>query len=227
MKKLVAGLFAAAVVASVAYGVTSQNAVGFVEKTIEPGELLALSIPFLNMAEGSDGSWAFKDLDLAKNAPRGTKVFFWKDNAWDAKDAGRNGGFNNVTNVLKPGEFFFIQWPKNAESASLIMSGEVPDDAKIPVVVMGKKNLSAIGNPYPTEMAFKDTDVAQKAPRGSVVYFWSNGTWEKKDAGRNGGFNNVTNVLDVGEGFFFQTSSSDTYDSKEWEVERPYTWPAE
>ena len=221
MKKIVAGLFAAAVVASAAYAVTSQNAVGFVDIPIQPDELIFVSVPFLNMAN-EDGSWDFKDVDFAKTAPRSAQAYFWDNGDWTTMTAGRSGFAQS--RLLKPGESFFLKWPKSAEAADIVISGEVPADGTIPVVIMGQKNLTAVANPYPTEMLFKDSAVATNAQRGAQAFFWKDGDWNTVTATRSG-FANVTNVLAVGEGFFFKTTSDD--DSKEWQVERPYTWPAE
>lgn len=227
MKKMLAGLMAVAAIAAVAQAeeVKSANAVGFIDIPIEPNQLVALSVPFVNMADGSDGSWDFKDLDLAKSAPRGTVAYFWENSAWKTMNASRTGGFTQ-SRMLQPGEFFFIKWPKTAEASDLIISGEVPADSTIPVVIMGKKNLSAVANPYPTPMEFREFTFAKNAPRGSQAFFWEGGAWRTVNASRNGGFADPK-VVEPGEGFFFKTTSSelDDYDSKEWEVVRPYQWP--
>lgn len=215
MKKLLAGLMVAAVAGAASAAVFSQNAVGFINVEVGAEELVCLTIPFVNM-DSPDGNWTFKDTQLAADAPTASYVYFWENSAWNAVSKGRNGF--NTSKVLKPGEAFFFK-PKQA--MTITISGEVPDDATIPVSITGAANLTAVGNPYPVPVAFKDTSLATDASTASYVYFWYNGAWNAVSKGRNG-FNTDYEVQ-PGEGIFFKTNAKD--DSTEWTVEKPYDFP--
>ena len=216
MKKILAGLMAATVLAGVAQAATfSKNAVGFINVEVDAEELVCLTIPFVNM-DSDDGNWTFKDTQLAADAPTASTVYFWNGTAWAPNSKGRNGF--TTTKVLQHGEAFFFQ-PKQA--MTITISGEVPDDATTPVAITGAANLSAVGNPYPVPVKFTDTELAAQANTASTVYFWNGTAWAPNSKGRNGF--TTTKEVAPGEGFFFQTNSKD--DSSEWTVEKPYDYP--
>lgn len=217
MKKMVAGLIAAAVFAGIAQAQStySQNAVGFINKDVAKGKLVALTIPFVNM-DSEDGSWDFDSTQMAQEAATGSYVYFWNGTAWSPFNKGR-GGFTSK-HQLKPGEAFFF---KPMSDMTVTMAGEVPDDTATPVEVVGSGNLSAIGNPYPVPFDFDGSDLASAASTGAYVYFWNGTAWSPFNKGR-GGFTSKHNV-EPGEGFFFKTIKSDA--SKDWEVEKPYEFP--
>ena len=215
MKKLLAGLMVAALAGVASAAVFSQNAVGFINVEIGAEELVCLTIPFNNM-DADDGNWTFKDTQLAADAPTGSYVYFWQNSAWRGVSKGRNGFATDK--VLQPGEAFFFQ-PSKAMTVTL--SGEVPDDATLPVAIVGAGNLTASGNPYPVPAMFKDTALATEAGTGSYVYFWYDGAWHGVNKGRNGFATDYE--VQPGEGFFFQTRAAD--DSTEWTVEKPYDFP--
>lgn len=216
MKKVIAGLMVAAAVAGVAQAaVFSQNAVGFINVEVDAEELVCLTIPFNNM-DSEDGSWTFKDTQIAADAPTASYVYFWNGTAWAANSKGRNGF--TTTKVLQPGEAFFFK-PKQAMTITL--AGEVPDDDTTPVAISGGANLSAVGNPYPVPVKFVDTALAGQASTASYVYFWNGVAWAANSKGRNGF--TTTKEVAPGEGFFFKSNAKD--DSTEWKVEKPYDFP--
>jgi hypothetical protein len=216
MKKILAGLMAASVLAGVAHAaVFSQNAVGFINVEVDAEELVALTIPFANM-DSDDGKWTFKDTPLADAAPTASTVYFWDGASWAPYSKGRNGFATDK--VLEPGEAFFFK-PKQAMTITL--SGEVPDEASTPVAITGAANLTAVGNPYPVAVKFTDTALADQATTASTVYFWDGASWAPYSKGRNGFA--TDHELAPGEGFFFKTNAKD--DSTEWTVEKPYEYP--
>lgn len=215
MKKLLAGLMVAALAGAASAAVFSQNAVGFINVDVGEKELVCLTIPFVNM-DSDDGTWTFKDTQLAADAPTASIVYFWDGTGWVANNKGRNGF--TTTKVLQPGEAFFFE-PNKA--MTITMSGEVPDDENTPVAIVGAGNLTAIGNPYPVPVTFTDTTLAQEASTASIVYFWDGSGWVANNKGRNGF--TTTKEVAPGEGFFFETNKKD--DSSEWTVEKPYDFP--
>lgn len=216
MKKMIAGLMAATVLAGAAHAATfSKNAVGFINVEVDAEELVALTIPFVNM-DSDDGNWTFKDTQLAADAPTASTVYFWNGTAWAANSKGRNGF--TTTKVLQPGEAFFFK-PKQAMTITL--SGEVPAEDATPVAITGAANLTAVGNPYPVPFKFTDSALAAQASTASTVYFWNGMAWVANSKGRNGF--TTTKEVAPGEGFFFKSNAKD--DSSEWSVEKPYGYP--
>ena len=231
MKKLVAGLIAVATIASVAVAeeVFSKNAVGFInidvtEEDVTAGTMYALSVPFLNM-NATDGSWNFKDLDLATAAPAGSYVYFWGGaDGWSQvqKRAAAGKEWSNGNHVLKPGELFFF---KPTTAMTIVMSGEVPADDEIDVEVEAGKNLSAIANPYPTELPFADSALSINAQSGSYVYFWDTAAgWKQvQKRGAVGTKFNTSEKVKPGTGFFFK--GTDKSEETSWTVEKEYSFP--
>lgn len=216
MKKILAGLMAATVLAGAAHAATfSKNAVGFINIEVEADELVCLTIPFINM-NSDDGSWKFTETQLAADAPDASTVYFWNGTAWAANNKGRNGF--TTTKILEPGEAFFFK-PKKAMTITL--AGEVPDEGTIPVSITGAANLTAVGNPYPISKKFTDTELAAQASDASTVYFWNGTAWVANNKGRNGF--TTTHEVAPGEGFFFKSNKKD--DTADWTVVKPYEYP--
>lgn len=227
MKKMVAGLIAAAVFAGIAQAQStySQNAVGFINMTdLKANQLYAVNIPFENM-NGTE-SWVFTDTDLAKDAPGGSSVFFWsaEKQGWDAYSKNKlTKKWNTGDRTVELGEFFFFQ--PGADMASCVLAGEVPDDV-IPVPVAGKENISGVGLPYPVEMTFTDTDLAKEATGGSSVFFWSaeKQGWDAYSKNKlTKKWNSGDRKVQPGEGFFFQGVAADS--DTQWSESVPYDWP--
>lgn len=228
MKKILAGLMAATILAGVAHAATfSKNAVGFINVEVDAEELVCLTIPFVNM-DSPDGSWAFTDTQIAADATPASQVYFWENSAWQTVTKGRVTASNptgfNTNKRLVPGEAFFFR-PKSA--MTITMSGEVPDEDSQAVDITGAANLSAVGNPYPVPVKFTDTTLAASANTASQVYFWYDGAWNAVTKGRVTAANptgfNTDREIQPGEGIFFRTNAKD--DSYQWTVEKPYDYP--
>ena len=220
MKKFALIVAAAAITASAAFAasapVYSKNAVGFINIDAKAGEIYALTFPFVDMAATND-TILFKTTQLAQDADTGSTVYFWSGTSWSPYSKGRNGF--TTTYELKPGECFFFQ---PAKDMTITMCGEVPDDATLARDITPAANITAVGNPYPVPMVFKESELAQTASTGATVYFWSGTSWSPYSKGRNGF--TTTYEVQPGEGFFFQTTSKDT-EAKTWTVEKPYVFP--
>lgn len=219
MKKIAIALAALAVMAAVASAaVYSQNAVGFINKDAQEGHLYALTMPFVNL-ESATGSWLFRETQVAKDAPAGSFAYFWDGLAWQRVTMTRQGFTTDYE--LKPGECFFFQPGKDM---TIVLAGEVPADSQIDVGITAGGNLSAVGNPYPVSMKFVETELAKDAKAGSFAYFWDGSAWQRVNMTRQGFTTEYE--LEPGEGFFFQTATSEQT-NKVWVEERPYNFPTD
>ena len=227
MKKLMS-LVALAVVGSVvaasAQEVLSANAVGYVKRTIPAGGLQIVSIPFDNIASDT-GTYKFGETQIANDLPQGSTVMFWSEESqvWSGGTKGSKGWANAQANKeLSVGEAFFV---KNSTGADIEVTaaGEVPADAKLSRAYAGASALSIAAAPYPVDVKFGDTELANQLPQGATVMFWSDGSqvWSGGTKGSKGWANAQANkVIAAGEGFFIKSSSDGT-----WEAVKPYTWP--
>ena len=223
MKKTLTMALGLAVIASAAFAepTYSKNAVGFINIPATGGQLYALTVPLDNM-DADNGIWKFEDTQIAKDADDGSSVYFWTGTRWAEYVKGRDGfGIDEAYEALTPGQCFFFQ---PSSDMMLTMSGQVPDSSNTVVKVTGAKNLSAIGNPYPVQFKFEESQLAQDASDGASVYFWTGTRWAEYVKGRDGfGVDEAFEFVTPGQGFFFQTTDDDS--ESEWKVEKEYKYP--
>ena len=220
------GLLLAGVVAVSAQEVLSANAVGYIKKTMPAGgKLVAVSHPLESM---TSSDVTFGQTSLAEEMPTGSSVFFWNEQfqVWGVGGkSGKGWSAAQAQRVLAPGEGFFIKGnPAATEDVDVTMTGEVPSDATISRAIVGSAALSTVGNPYPVDMIFGDTDLAAQAPVGSSVFFWNEGFQVWGVGGKSGkGWSaaEAQKVIEAGEGFFMKQPGA----SGAWAAEKPYTWP--
>ena len=85
--------------------------------------------------------------------------------------------------------------------------------------------MAALGNPYPVDVAFTNTDVAKNAANLSVAYFWnvaSQGWTPSQKSGKGvWGVDAAAKTIQAGEGFFLQDAGAGSV----WTNMKPYTWP--
>ena len=227
MKKLMS-LVALAVVGSVvaasAQEVLSANAVGYVKRTVPAGKLQIVSIPFDNIAS-EDGSYKFGETQIANDLPQGSRVMFWDDasQGWSGGSKSAKGwSAGEANHVIVPGEAFFVL-NNTSGDLDVTAAGEVPSDEKIPRAFNGGTALSIVAAPYPVDVRFGDTEIAQQLPQGSRVMFWDDVAqgWSggsKSAKGWSAG--EANHVVVAGEGFFVRTDAEGS-----WEAVKPYTWP--
>lgn len=155
------------------------------------------------------------------NAPAGTQVLFYdaaltnfsggtkSTKGWDAPTANR---------VVLPGESFFLKSPAT-NSLSLALSGTVPGSSVTNAV---NERWTALGYPYPDEIAWTDTALASNLPTGALVYFWD-GDRQRYDVFRKGppakgGWGAASNhVVLPGDGFIVRQPPGST----------PFLWTQE
>lgn len=225
----IAGALAVSVLAASAQEVLSANTIGYIKKELPPGgKLINLTVPLFSMTEGSN---VFGRTSFAQEAPNGSFVYFWDitNQVWSGGGKSTKGvwasGQSNY--VIKAGEGFFLKSPTGSITATEItIAGEVPALATQTRSVAGAANLGTVGNPYPADFKFGESDLAKNAANGSFVYFWdvSNQVWSGGGKSSKGvwasGQSNY--VVKATEGFFLKTSNATSW---VWTNAKPYTWP--
>ena len=225
------GALAVSVVAASAQEVLSANAVGYIKKTLPAqGGLVMMSIPLDSM---TDTNIIFGRTSVAQEAPQSSTVYFWNEGSqtWGAGAKGIKGWASAQSNrVVAAGEAFFLKSPTNAvDPIDVTITGEVPPTIGQPMLsrgVIAQGQLGTLGNPYPVDFTFGQSQVAKDAAQGSVVYFWSEAsqTWGAGAKGLKGWASAQSNrVVSAGEGFFLKASNATSF---AWtEPAAPYTWP--
>lgn len=235
MKKMMS-LLALAVVGSVVAasaedsGVLSANAVGYVKKNIKGGALMPIVMPFDLLNSDVDQGIEFIKTQLAEELEVGSEVYFWSGSNWvrtyKEEDEGEIDWIGQAkTKVLSYGEMFFVS---PATDGDYTLAGEVPSAPETQVGMLGKGTLNAVGFAYPTPKKFSETDLYEKAPVGTDVFFWSGSNWvrtyKEEDEGEVDWIGQAkTKVLEPGEGFFVQFPGDDGLTA--WEQSKPYEWP--
>lgn len=205
-------------------GVLSANAVGLVKFTVPAGGKQMVSVPF-NSLLSVDGLFKFGETDIAYALPRASQVLFWDMYAqtWSGSTKSAKG-WNAATanHELSLGEGFCV---KNGcdEVIEVTASGEVPSDAQLSRSYGGDGMWTVMANPYPVDIEFGETQIANDLPVGSVVYFW-----DAQEQLWTGGMKSVygwdaaesNHFLRAGETFSVRSASEGV-----WKVDKPYTWP--
>lgn len=188
MKRMLSLVVGSLVLASMSFGqetnVYSQNAVGYVKVTANPGEFVFIQTPFETI-DGSDQTVE----TILPDVPAGTAVFLW-----DA--AGQT--FSTVTKitptfwnppnqVVVRGQGMFVQVAASAPAAEdIYLLGEVPGattwaTTDTPLV----EGFNAVGNPYPTEITIETSGLQAATAPGDSVALWNAATQ---------GYNTVTKI---------------------------------
>lgn len=214
-------------------GVLSANAVGYVKKTVAPGNLDLLRYDFVAL----DGSATLVgDVFPADATPANTRVFMWdaagQQFSIETLVSDKTGtAWSPGTAEIEPGTGFFVSIAAGeASDVDLVMVGEVPgsnnqsDTASLPVV----EGLSLLGFPYPTTVAWLDTDLAQNAAAGDRLFTWDAAqqqynidTYVSDKTGD--AWSPGDKILNPGQGFFYSRVIG--AGSLTWDETKPYTWP--
>lgn len=227
MKKTVWFLMAAALIAGVvaasAQEVLSQNAVGYIKKTLPAGgKFVSLSIPLDSM---TNTNIVFGETSVAE-APAGTFVYFWDpvQQSWLAGLKSTKGWGAFANRVIEPGEGFLMQGPvASTEDIDVTITGEVPADAMLSRGVPGGNAFGSLANPYPVDFTFGTSAVASNAPAGTFVYFWDavQQSWLAGLKSTKGWGAFANREVPAGEGFLMQAPGGVLI----WDTVKPYTWP--
>lgn len=226
MKKLMS-LVALAVVGSVvaasAQEVLSANAVGYVKRTVPAGGFQIVSIPFDNIAS-EDGSYTFGETQVAEDLPTQSQVMFWDAAAqsWKSGRKTAKGWQAMASQPIQPGEAFFVKGPDASGELEVTAAGEVPSEGTLTRSYAGNSAFSIVASPYPVDVAFGDTEIAQALPTQSEVMFWDSAaqSWKTGRKTAKGWQAMASQPVQAGEGFFVKSASEGS-----WEAVKPYTWP--
>ena len=222
------GALAASVVAASAQEVLSDNAVGYIKKTLPAsGKFVMVAIPLNSMSETDI---VFGRTSLAQEAPVNSVVYFWDTvlQQWaDGLKTSKGWGSVQSNKVVLAGEGFFLQGPPATNyDVDVTITGEVPEDNSLVRAIPGSLTFGTVANPYPVDFKFGESDVAKNASVNSVVYFWDEALQQWADGLKTSkGWGSVQSnrVVLAGEGFFLQEAAGVT----SWTNVRPYTWPHE
>jgi hypothetical protein len=225
----IAGALAVSVLAASAQEVLSANTIGYIKKQLPPGgKMISLTVPLFSMTEGSN---VFGRTSFAQEAPNGSGVYFWNESlqTWGGGTKSTKGTWAPAQSnyVIKAGEGFFLKSPTNSVVATEItIAGEVPALASQTRSVAGAASLGTVGNPYPADFKFGDSDLAKNANNGSGVYFWNESlqTWGGGTKSTKGTWAPAQSnyIVKATEGFFLKTSNATSW---VWTNAKPYTWP--
>lgn len=223
---MAAALIAAVVTASAQTEVLSQNAVGYIKKTLPAGgKFVAMSIPLDSM---TNPDIVFGETSVAAEAPVGTFVYFWDATAqgWQAGGKSTKGwGPYQQAYVLQPGEGFLMK----SDVASVVdvdvtITGEVPGDPTLSRGIPGGDAFGTLANPYPVDFTFGTSALASNAPVGTFVYFWDVDAqgWQAGSKSTKGwGPYQTAYGVQAGEGFLLKAPGA----PMTWDADKPYTWP--
>ena len=187
MKKMLlvmaAGVFVAAGTAQAqSETVTSVNVVGYYSVTLPPAKLLMLSAPLLSF-EGATLADMFGD-----QLPDGTKVYIWDRSKTPAQYSSASyqstppfvptpvwGG--SYTNVLLPGDGFFLKTPNSGITNTVTIMGEVPaiENDYGTNVVSNLSGLNIVSYSFPVDVVFTNTTLAADSDV-QVIYLWNEQT---------------------------------------------------
>lgn len=222
------GALAASVLAASAQEVLSDNAVGYIKKTLPAnGKFIMVAVPLNSMTETDI---VFGRTSLAQESPQNSMVYFWNVvlQQWDSGTKGIKGWQPAQSNqVVLAGEGFFLKGPATTNyDVDVTITGEVPENNSLVRAIPGSAAFGTVANPYPVDFKFGESDVAKNASQNSLVYFWNESLqqWDSGTKGIKGWQPAQSNkVVLAGEGFFLKEIATVT----SWTNVRPYTWPHE
>lgn len=197
--------------------IRSENAVGYVKVEAPKGTLNLISHNF----DSIDGQPVTVANLLGDQVPVGSAVFIWDKNA--QKYTFENNlilGWNPGTNVLQRGLGFWLKIPDTAPSNSynVYLMGEVPESTNANDNTVS--GLMLAGFPYPVQIAFTNTALAQNASIGDKLYYWKTNQQYGYVNRLIIGWNPNDFVIEPGMGFWYQTANPQA-----WDETKPYTWP--
>jgi hypothetical protein len=227
MKKTIAIMLGLIVAQTASYATTNQvlsrNAVGYIRRSVENGQLDFVGAPFVNLAGGENVL-----SNLFPNPAAGTSAFKWDKvgqvyQFFGAKGAAWNAA--SATAVVSRGEGIFLKCPGSVTQTFYVM-GEVPDRLTAPTTTVGiAAGLTFVSLSYPVAIAWTSTTLAAALPTGSQLVLWNKTNSQYMFYGKKGtSWQSGTNVvLQPGDAFYVkQPGGSLPFN---WVEGKPYTWP--
>ena len=177
-------------------------------RAVEAGQWDLMSVP-LNISPSNKFGL------IASNAAVASRVYFYDPtNSTFAGGSKSTKGWSAAQSnrMILPGESYFLKSPPETGHA-IAIAGEVPVG---PVTNRINENLSALGYPYPVEIAWKDTALFNNLPAGSLVYFWDRLDQQyrtyRKGAPAKGVWSSAASnhIIQPGDGFFVRQPAGAT-----------------
>ena len=220
MRKALVLALGVALIAPLAFAQTnvlSQNAVGYVKRTVNPGEFDYIQIPFVTI----DGS-TNKVSDVFGDLPDGSNVLTWDPVGQTYIQSSKSffGWAPDVDLVL--GQGFFLQIPgTEAAPVDVYLLGEVPSDATVDIPLVSGGGFAAVGVPYPAALTIETSGLDAALVSGDSVLVWDIvGQGYVQVSKSFFGWAPANTPLNPGDGFFVQAAAGGTYTET-----KPYSWP--
>lgn len=226
MKRMISLVVGTLVMATMAFGQTnvlSQNAVGYIKKTIEPGDFAYIQSPFVKI----DGSGNFTISEMLPDVPNNTSVLLWDTAGQSYVQISKNflGQWSDDPEVPR-GEAFFIQIPAGEPAAvDVYLLGEVPGastygSTDIPLV----EGFTAVGVPYPVATTIENSGLATAVPNNNSILLWDQANQSYLQVSKNflGQWSPADQMIEPGDGFFV---SLDDPAGATYTEAVPYTYP--
>lgn len=229
MKKLIIlGLVVSLIVGNVIAStneVTSVNATGFCNVTLERGKYKLMAINF----DMVDGNHVITNVINANDVPPGTKVYLWDESsqqygATESRVSVPSVRWNPGTNVLERGMCFWIYIPSSAPQTTYTVTirGQVPSENEAPITLV--PGFTFAGYPFSSDRSITNTTLGSIAKSGDKVYLWRNDGWitESWVIVPTPRWNPGTNVISLLDGFLYKSTVTT---NKVWAETKPYLWP--
>lgn len=228
MKKITLALLGLAFAGSCAFAQTNQvlsrNAVGYVKLQVETGKLYLARLDF----EPLNGVPFTVTNLIGDQLPQGSGVLLWDGAAQSYLPINKTrSGWSPGTNVISRGESFFVRGPASGSSTgyTVFLMGEVPDRFTAPTTTAPVyQGLGMFGFPYPVEVLWTNTTLAQGSAQGDGLLVWDavGQTYVPYNKTRSGWGTADSLVIQPGQGFWFRKGTAGTTN---WIESKPYTWP--
>jgi hypothetical protein len=176
---LMAGALAASVIAASAQEVLSQNAVGYIKKTLPAGgKLVMMSIPLDSMTEENI---VFGRTSVAQEAVQNSTVYFWDTTlqTWSFGLKGIKGWGPPVEQGGRGGRSLLPEGPCCGSRPGCDDHRRSAGRSHPAPPFRAASALGTLGNPYPVDFKFGESALANNASQNSTVYFWDEAlqTW--------------------------------------------------
>ena len=200
--------------------IPSQNAVGFVRVDIPKGGFALARYDFVPIPNRE----IFAEDLFGNQLPEGSRIYVFnaQKGLYDIDTRTSSGWSANI--AYHRGIGFWIAVPLDASKDiyEVYLTGEVPDQFTAPKSTISvEPGINQIGYPYPYDVNWIDTQLAQESPSGTSLYYW-NGAQYAVVIKQGSSWSDPTLVLEPGMGFFYIVPSTT---SIAWEETKPYAWP--
>jgi hypothetical protein len=220
MKKLSAILVGMSLVAGAVMAagpVTSVNAVGYVNVSLQSNVWNLVCMPFEKIDKTNPTVGEVFDPD-GSGLPAGLAVLLWNGVTYVNEDYYAGYGFYPGTNVIVRGSG---AWVRSPVSIILSLAGQVPSTNVTTTTLLPGYNLMSF--PYPVAMAISNTVLQSLGSAGdSILKVLPTGGYANADFYAGFGWYPADFLLNPGEGYWYKSQAAI---STNWNQTKPYDWP--